>query len=152
MLSLLNCGLAAIMASLGVLSLMRFNPAGVSQYSQGFLATYMIVFAVLLFLYETIWWHQIGNLNKSFRRNFGFMYGLKGKGFFLVFVSFLCLGMRDQQVSSGIKWLEWVTFLAWLVTGCVSIFLSFTWPEANQSYRPPTVGLTAEEASGNNPV
>ena len=113
----------------------------------------MIVFATLLFLYETIWWHQLGNLNKSFRRNFGFMYGLKGKGFFLIFVSFLCLGsIKDDNLSSGLRGLDWITFLIWLVVGCFSVFISFTWPEANQSYRPPTVGLTPEEAAGENPV
>ena len=151
MLSLFNCGLAALMATLGILSLIHFKPNGISELSQGFLAAYMVIFAVLLFLYETIWWHQLGNLNKSFRRNFGFMYGLKGKGFFIIFVSFLCLGMKDAN-KSGIRGLDWITFIAWLAAGVFHVFISCTWPEANQSYRPPTVGLSAEDTNGQNPV
>jgi hypothetical protein len=152
MLSLLNCGLATMMAAVGVLSLIHFKPSGIGQYSQAFLSAYMIIFAVLLFVYETIWWHQLGNLNKSFRRNFGFMYGLKGKGLFLIFVSFLCLGLKNSRSSSGVKGLTWVTFLAWLAAGCFSVFISCTWPEANQSYRPPTAGLSADDSAGLNPV
>ncbi|EEC47421.1 predicted protein [Phaeodactylum tricornutum CCAP 1055/1] len=146
LLSFLNFGLAAMMGTLGVLSLIHFNPGSSSDYSAAFLSSYMVIFAVILFLYELIWWTPIAALNKMFRMNFGFMYGLRGKGLFLVFIAFLCLGLRDEN-ASGVKGLDWATGLAWLGAGCFNIFIWMTWSEASAAYKPPTAGLTGPSDS-----
>jgi hypothetical protein len=77
-LSLLNMGLAAMMGALGVLSLIVNPPAGLADLSPAFLAVYMVIFAALLFCYEFIWWQPVAALNVMFRKNFGFLYGLRG--------------------------------------------------------------------------
>jgi hypothetical protein len=143
-LSLINLGLAAMMGTLGVLSLIRYHFQGIGELTGIFLSVYMVVFATLLFLYELIWWTPIASVNLMFRKNFGFMYGLKGKGFYLIFIAFLCLGLKGNNYS-GINGLDWATGIAWLVTGCVSVFVSSTIPEMNDAYRPPTAGLTPAE-------
>lgn len=151
-LSFLNIGLSVMMAALGVLTLINLTDAK-NSLSTAFLSAYMIVFAVILFSYEFVWWSPIPQLNKLYRKNFGFMYGLKGKGMFLIFIAFLCLGLRDNN-ASGVRGLDLATGIAWLATGCFSIFLSITWPETNAAYKPPTVGLESmgQEDEGNNPV
>lgn len=130
-----------MMGALGILSLINYQP-NPSNLTAAFLAVYMVIFAIILFSYELIWWQPFAGLNRVFRKNFGFMYGLKGKGFFLLFIAFLCLGLKDQSLNSGVQGLDWATFAAWLASGCFHIFISFTWPEANDSYKPPTAGLT----------
>lgn len=139
-LSFLNMGLGGLMGALGILTLLDFKPSEVDDFTTAFLSVYMVIFGVLLFLYELIWWQPIASLNRTFRKNFGFMYGLKGKGFYLVFIAFLTLGLRDNS-ESGIKGLDWATGVGWLAMGCVHVFVAFTWQEAVEAYKPPSAGL-----------
>lgn len=163
MLSLMNMGLAAMMAALGVLTILEVHKGGVQQQtndaatddavnggssssggssrvyhrydlSEPFLAFYMILFAVLLFIYELMWWTPLTGLNDNMRKNFGFMYGLQGKGLYLIFVAFLCFGLgRDARVLI----LNYFTGISFLVGGCLHIFIVCSKPEIAQEYQPP---------------
>ena len=140
------------MASLGILTLIGFNTA--NDLAEAFLSVYMVIFALILFCYELMYWQAISFINRGFRKNFGFMYGLKGKGFYLVFIAFLCLGLRDDD-SSGVKGLDLIIGVAWLVVGIFHVFIGFTMPEASEAYKPPTAGLnssTVEDDNGENVV
>jgi len=148
LLSAINMGLAGLMAALGILTLINFEVDSADEYSEAFLAVYMVIFAMILFLYELMYWMAIGWINRSFRKNFGFMYGLKGKGFYLVFIAFLCLGLRDDN-SSGVNGLDWTTGVAWLAAGCVHVFIGFTMPEVSDAYKPPTAGLQSDDVGEN---
>jgi len=141
-------GIAAMMGALGILSLMSYVPDAATLTS-AFLGAYMVIFACILFSYEIIWWQPFAGLNKIFRRNFGFMYGLKGKGMFLLFIAFLCLGLKDSSLQSGVHGLDWATFAAWLADGVFHIFISIAWYETNDAYKPPTVGLITKEEVDN---
>jgi hypothetical protein len=142
LLSFVNIGLAGLMGALGILALIKLTPESASSnLTATFLSVYMVIFALLLFLYELIWWQPFPSLNKMFRMNFGFMYGLKGKGFYLIFIAFLCLGLRDAGNVASIKGLDWATGLGWLGVGVFHVFISCTWPEANDSYKPPSTGF-----------
>jgi hypothetical protein len=141
---MLNLGLAAMMGSLGVLSLLSYKPSSVDDLTLAFLSCYMIIFATLLFLYEFIWWQPVPSLNIMFRKNFGFLYGLKGKGFYLIFIAFLTLGLiknDGQSNASGVKGLDWSTGAAWLAAGVLHLYVSCAMPETSAVYRPPTAGL-----------
>jgi hypothetical protein len=140
MLSFFNMLLATAMAALGVLTLLEYTEF--DDITTVFLSVYMVIFGVLLFLYELIWWQPIAYLNRMFRKNFGFMYGLKGKGFYLIFIAFLCLGLRDTQ-GSKVKGLDWATGISWLVAGVLHVSLAMCWPEIAEKYRPPTAGLSS---------
>lgn len=131
------------MGALGVLTLIHFGK-GVDVVTIAFLGCYLIVFGALLFLYELLYWQPFPALNKSLRRNFGFLYGIKGKGFFLIFIAFLCLGLRDDKWS-GQRALNWSTGLGWLGDGVFHVFVACTMPDIVEAYRPPTAGLVSEE-------
>lgn len=143
------------MGALGVLALIGYSPSKFEEWSAAFLAVYMIMFAALLFCYELIWWQPIAALNKMFRKNFGFLYGLKGKGFYLIFIAFLTLGFREQNLPSAVNGLDIATGVGWLVGGLLHLFVACTMPEVGNIYKPPTAGL-AEMGSipeePNNPV
>ena len=87
LLSIVDIGLAAMMGVLGITSLIEMDFKQLKEITEAFLAVYMVIFAVLLFIYELVWWQPIAALNRTFRMNFGFMYGLKGKGFYLIFIA-----------------------------------------------------------------
>lgn len=140
-LSVLNLGLSAMMGSLGILTLITYKPSSVKDLTLAFLACYMVIFAALLFCYEFIWWQPVAALNVTFRKNFGFFYGLNGKGFYLVFIAFLTLGLLNNAVSSSLKGLAYATGLGWLAAGVLHIAVSCTVEGANAVYKPPTVGL-----------
>lgn len=103
-LSLLGIGLAVMMAALGVLTIIEVNSSGVGDFSEPFLAAYMVMFAALLFMYELMWWTPMPSVNKAMRKNFGFLYGLRGKGLYLIFVACLCLGLgKDATVKELVR-------------------------------------------------
>ena len=152
-LSVLGMGLSAMMVCLGVFTIIEINKNGVGDsMSEPFLAAYMILFAVLLFLYELMWWTPLPGVNKAFRKNFGFLYGLRGKGLYLVFVAFLCLGLgKDASVSA----LNWATGVAFLLVGCLHWFVVCFRPELAGQYVAPTAGLLTTESTDDvhaNPV
>jgi hypothetical protein len=152
LLSFVNIGLSVGMASLGILTLIGFDSA--NDLAEAFLSAYMVIFALILFCYELMYWQAITFINRGFRKNFGFMYGLKGKGLYLVFIAFLCLGLRDDD-TSGVKGLDLAIGVAWLAVGIFHVFIGFTMPDASEVYKPPTAGFTSsieENENGENVV
>ena len=140
----LNFGISAMMAALGVLTLLDFSGGSLTEIaSTPFLASYMILFALLLFFYELMWWMPVPSINQSLRKNFGLMYGLKGKGLYQIFVAFLCLGLMDER-HNVVRILGWSTGIAFLATGVFHLFLVFSNPDFMDAYRPPTAGLERE--------
>jgi len=142
LMSMLNIGLSAMMVALGVLGILDFDGKGVEDYSDAFIAGYMIVFAVLLFAYECMWWKAIGPINQSLRKNFGFMYGLKGKGLYLIFISFLTIGLSDE--SENVE-LQWATGISYMAAGFLHLFVVFAKPEITLKYKAPTRGFESKE-------
>ena len=141
-LSVMDIGLSVMMAALGVLTLIEVHGSGVGELSEPFLAAYMVLFAALLFAYEAMWWSAVPWVNKSLRKNFGFLYGLKGKGLYLIFVACLCLGLgKDAKV----KTLNYATGAAFLGGGCLHWFVVCAYPELAQTYVAPTAGLGGDE-------
>lgn len=137
-LSLLNMGLAAMMTALGVLTIIQVHRTGIGDLSEPFLAFYMILFAVLLFIYELMWWSPVPKLNKDMRKNFGFMYGLRGKGLYLIFVAFLCFGLGKE---AKVAILNYCTGVSFLVGGLLHMFVIFFRPEIAMEYQAPTAGI-----------
>jgi COPI associated protein len=147
MLSLMNMGLAALMTALGVLTLIEVHNAGFRDLSEPFLASYMILFALLLFLYEIMWWSPFPSMNKSMRKNFGFMYGLRGKGLYIIFVAFLCFGLGKDAT---VKEMNYATGAAFLAGGLLHFFVIFFHPDLALKYQAPTAGLISDSAASNN--
>ena len=138
-LSILDMGLAVLMSALGVLVILEVVGTKITDISQVFLAAYMVLFAFLLFVYELMWWMTIPFVNKILRKNFGFLYGLKGKGFYLIFVAFLTLGLGEDTGLT--KYLTWATGISFLVVGVFHFFVVFSFPETADKYLAPTAGL-----------
>ena len=129
------------MGTLGVLTILDYEFSSLQDIAATpFLASYMILFALLLFSYELLWWVPIAPLNRTLRKTFGFMYGLKGKGFYMIFVAFLCLGLLEEN-DQTIKLLGWATGIAFLAIGVLHIFLILSNPDFIDKYTPPTAGL-----------
>lgn len=143
-----------MMGGLGVVSLIEYEFNGVGDLTYAFLCAYMILFATLLFLYEFIWWQPVASLNVMFRKNFGFLYGLHGKGLYLIVIAFLTLGLLDDDVDSAVAGLDYITGLSWLAAGLLHSFVACTMPHVNAIYKPPTAGLVNSQTTGQdiNPV
>ena len=132
------------MTALGVFSLMKNRQ--IRDFPEWFIATYMIIFSVLLFLYELMWWCTVGSLNRLIRKNFGFMYKIHGKALYLILVACLCIGI-SSDVLRELDWLKWFTGIAWGATGVLLLFLQMTAPHIFESYQSPTAGLVDPLAS-----
>lgn len=138
LISFIIIGLSGSMATLGVFALIRNR--NIQDFPEWFIATYMIIFATLLFLYEFMWWCTIGSINRIIRKNFGFMYKIYGKAFYLILVACLCIGI-SRDVLRDLDWLRWFTGIGWAATGVFMIFLKITAPQVFDSYQSPTAGL-----------
>lgn len=144
-LSVLDMGLAVMMGALGVLTILEVNKVGIGgDFSEPFLAAYMILFALLLFMYELMWWTPLPGVNKAMRKNFGFLYGLRGKGLYLIFVACLCLGLGKDAAVKKLNWATGVTFLA---VGCLHWFVICFHPELAGQYVAPTAGLASNDST-----
>jgi len=146
LLSLMNMGLAAMMTALGVLTIIQVHRTGLGDLSEPFLAAYMVLFAVLLFVYELMWWSPVPKLNKDMRKNFGFMYGLRGKGLYLVFVAFFCFGLGKE---AKIAILNYATGASFLAGGLFHLFVVFFRPQTAMEYQAPTAGLLSNNDGTN---
>jgi len=131
----LICGLLIAVAVLGMIA---FNPKDVSNYSDLFVSVYMVLFGALLLTYEFMWWISVPAINKSLRKNFGFLYGVLGKSIFIIFVAFLNFGLQKQVT---VKYLTVGTGIAWFVVAGLHIFLYFWKPELFGTYHAPAAGL-----------
>lgn len=137
MMSILNIGLATLMTALGVLTILHIHNLQADEtyiISEPFLAFYMILFAVLLFMYEMMYWSPLEKLNNNMRKNFGFLYGLRGKGFYLIFCGCLCFGLGKD---ASVKVLNYVTGISWLLGGIFHVFVTCSKPEVAADYAPP---------------
>mmetsp|Transcript_23165 Transcript_23165/g.37753 ORF Transcript_23165/g.37753 Transcript_23165/m.37753 type:complete len:208 (+) Transcript_23165:79-702(+) len=141
LLSLFSIGLSAMMCCLGVFGIIEH-----SEIAEIFVSVYMILFAVLLFLYELMWWKSIDSVNQNLRKNFGFLYGIRGKALYLIFVAFLVIGLKDDV---SVKFLRYMTGGCFLGTGIIMLGVQFAKPELLSSYQAPTAGLGG---TVNNPV
>jgi hypothetical protein len=139
------CSMMTINNSFYTITYIRSN----RDLSEPFLAAYMVLFAALLFIYELMWWSPVPKLNKDMRKNFGFMYGLRGKGLYLIFVAFLCFGLgREAKVEI----LNYATGASFLAGGLSHLFVVFFRPETAMQYQAPTLGITSETNVSENVV
>mmetsp|Transcript_26602 Transcript_26602/g.39529 ORF Transcript_26602/g.39529 Transcript_26602/m.39529 type:complete len:195 (+) Transcript_26602:47-631(+) len=84
------CCLMAVTACMGVASV-----DGIDDSGEIMVAIYMIIFAAILALFEVIQIKPCESIDHVYRRNFGFLYGTKGKAFFIIFVAFLSFGLKE---------------------------------------------------------
>lgn len=140
LLSLMNITVCALMTYLGVEGIISMNfGVNFDQFSWFFVTIYMFVFAGILLMYEIVWWTKLKSVNRSLRKNFGFMYGIRGKGLFLIFVAFLTVGFRGHPT---LELLMYATGGSWLAVGILHIFLFYFKPNLVSSYKSPTAGFT----------
>merc|ERR1711862_711625 len=98
-----------------------------------FVGIYMILFS-----YEIMWWMPIDVVNRSLRKNFGFLYGIRGKAFYIIFVAFLSLAITSNK---NIDVLKWLTGIIWLAVGVLHILAFFMKPQLFVTYTAPTAGF-----------
>ena len=78
----LTVTLCALMSATAVLGIMSVD--GIDDTGRIMVAIYMILFSVLLAVFEIIQIRAWDTVDRIYRRNFGFLYGTKGKSFFII--------------------------------------------------------------------
>ena len=144
------------MVATALFALFEFNYSNEEEYGEAFVAVYMIIFSALLAAYEFMWWLPVPGINKTLRKNFGFLYGIKGKAMFIVFVAFLNFGLSDSSSAdlgdTGLNVDEFTIVLGivMLVTGVLHLVVWFRYHDQLESYQSPTAGLnpTSDDITG----
>lgn len=144
-LSLLVVGIGSLMMVLAIFGLISFKWEKAVSYSDAFVSIYMIIFATLLLAYELTWWASTAFVNKSLRKNFGFLYGIRGKSLFIIFVAFLTFGLEQKtnEVIYGVslKMLGLGTGISFFAVGVLHLTLYFLKPDLLESYKAPSAGF-----------
>ncbi|CAN0389894.1 unnamed protein product [Pylaiella littoralis] len=109
-----NIGVSVMMAASAAFGIIDF-----SGFENGVLSIYLMIFAVLLFMYELVRvMARCERPKQIMTKNFGFFFGAKGRGLYLVFVGFLNFPL-DNRLSTwtGIVTLGWgvLTVLAYMI-------------------------------------
>ncbi len=81
-LKILTLGLSVLMFFTALYGISQMN--GFDDLGQVFTGVYMLCFSIMLAAYELIQFWPWEALDNMYRRNFGFLYGVKGKGFFVI--------------------------------------------------------------------
>ena len=116
----ITMSLCVLMFSTACLGMQTIN--GVNKSGKIFVVAYMLFFSVLLFLFEAIQLHNIEWLDHMYQRNFGFLYSVVGKAFFVIFIAFLSFGLGDDSLSMA-------TGLALSCFGAAKVALFLKYPE-----------------------
>jgi hypothetical protein len=101
-----DIGLAVLLAATGALAMQGADGKDSDEDSNNiFLGLYMVLFAAILFFYECMAACPMDMVDKFMRNNFGFMYNVFGRGFYMLFISVMCYGIskpEDMAIGSGI--------------------------------------------------
>ena len=127
-----------MMAATGVMSLgeakFSLNPSHISEF---FVALYVLLFAVVWFLFEVSQIRPIASVHEILRRNFGFLSSPIGKSGFIVFIAFLNFGVADQTMS---LWTGILVCAAGIIAGLVYLKYPTYYPRisdpSEQGYAP----------------
>ena len=93
LLKVLTLALSLLMVLTALIGLTEVG--GIEESGRIFVAVYMIFFSVLLMMFEISQIRPCENVDFMFKRNFGFLYGTKGKALFIIFVAFLSFGLTE---------------------------------------------------------
>lgn len=87
--------LCLLMALTAIIGIEYVNDVQTSE--KLFVATYMLFFSTLLFVFELVEVRPIEWIDHLLRRNFGFLYGVVGKSLYIIFIAVLSFGLGDPQ-------------------------------------------------------
>ena len=79
-----NMGLAGMMGTTGVLGVA--SASGADDTGLVFIGLYMLVFSLILFIFEINQLRPNCGVDNLWKRNFGFLYGPMGKGLYMIFI------------------------------------------------------------------
>eukprot|EP01032_Pedospumella_encystans_P020465 gene20465-23245_t len=117
--------LCVLIAATAVIGIEYIN--GVEASGKIFVATYMLFFSALLFVFELIEIRPVEWVDHMFRRNFGFLYGTMGKSLYIVFVACLSFGLGDPES------LTYATGISAAIFGIIEFTLYLKYPELFES-------------------
>ncbi|TFJ86445.1 hypothetical protein NSK_002102 [Nannochloropsis salina CCMP1776] len=135
-----NMGLACLMAFSAVNGILKIAQLQLDTF---FVALYMFISAAILFFFELCQFKYVAFIDNVFRRNFGFMYGSRGKALYIIFIAFLNFGL----VSTGI--LQFATGIVLAVDGGLMLFATFKYPTLFSGNEPalPSAGASHPAAA-----
>mmetsp|Transcript_5784 Transcript_5784/g.5195 ORF Transcript_5784/g.5195 Transcript_5784/m.5195 type:complete len:183 (+) Transcript_5784:25-573(+) len=114
--SLLLCCLNAATAVIGLGSIHEVDESG-----KIYVGVYMFFFSILLFVFEAKEFYKMEWLDHFYSRNFGFLYTVLGKAFFVIFIAFLSFGLGDPEFMSFLTGLS----LAGYGASIIALYLKY---------------------------
>jgi len=95
---------ARIPQTLPDIGLVLCNPNNIAECSSkeddignSFVGVYMILFALILFMFEIAQLCHIGFVDSIMKKNFGFLYGVNGKACYIIFMAILVFGVTEPK-------------------------------------------------------
>ncbi|CAM9517887.1 unnamed protein product [Ascophyllum nodosum] len=113
----INIGISVMMAASAVFGILALD-----NVQRVVLSVYLLIFSALMFLYELVRvLTRCERAHQVMRKNFGFFFGAKGRGLYLIFVGFL-----NWPLTSLLS--TWTTFLT-IGWGVITVLAYMSRPE-----------------------
>jgi len=126
-----NLGFMVFLAATGALGVGSAD--SINDTGDIFVGIYMVLFAAIVFIYEISQFCPNTSLDTFMKRNFGYLYGVIGKGLFILFMGVLAFGLsspRSLAIACGVLVCAW---------GPVQIAVYLKWPlyfDKKEKYQP----------------
>ena len=92
-----------MMAATGVLGILQADST--DDTGVVFMGLYMIIFSLILAVFEVSQLSPSMGIDNLWKRNFGFLYGPLGRGAYMLFIAILCFGIKkpyELALASGV--------------------------------------------------
>lgn len=104
----LNIGFMVFLAATGAIGIGSSND--INDSGLFFVGMYLMLFSSIVVLYELSQVLQIESFDLFMKKNFGFLYGTIGKGFFILFCGVLTFGLKEPKslaIACGVLVSAW---------------------------------------------
>ena len=134
---LFNVGFPITLALVGAYGIKESTSIDDSQVI--FMGIYLILFAAILFIFELLQLLPLESLDLLYKKNFGYLYGVNGKGMYTLLIGVFAFGLTGESVTKSTSELAQgigITVAAW---GVLQIVVNVIFPDfydKKEKYQP----------------
>lgn len=99
--TVLNFGFPLFLAVVGALAL-KYS-TDISDAQVVFMGIYLFLFAAILFIYELLQVLSCPALDLMYKKNFGYLYGIYGKGLYTFLIGIFAFGLSGGNVNKEVE-------------------------------------------------
>ena len=134
---LLNVGLPVTLALVGAYGIKESTNIDDAQVV--FMGIYLILFAAILFIFEFLQLLPLESLDLMYKKNFGYLYGVNGKGMYTLLIGIFAFGLTGESVTTTTSELAQAIGILVAIWGVLQMIVNVVFPDfydKKEKYQP----------------